>query len=287
MTIKINTIEEALEFKAQKKLVGQFEMPDEVYFSPKLEAISQSGLKFFSQSPAHYKASLIEPEETPALLFGKMFHAALLEPDIFAERYVSGKELGKLDLRTNADNAKLFAFKEKHAGKTIIQENEFDQLTAMQKVFWSHPYMENIMKDALTEQAFFWNDPETGVLCKMKIDILNPRLVLVSDLKSTIDASEFYKTAANNGLHIQNAFYIDHLRMILDLQAVLIFIVVEKSLPYGIRLCKLSTDDIKNGRILYKEYLKKYADCFYSDSWPCYPYDIQTVELPAWANRIN
>src|SRR5690606_16676979 len=64
--------------------------PAESYYRRRLDEASASGLKQMLRSPAHFKHWVEDPEadkETPTLTFGKAFHVATLEPDLFAKVY--------------------------------------------------------------------------------------------------------------------------------------------------------------------------------------------------------
>lgn len=281
--IKIETLEEAIELRDSNKLVGLFDMDDDIYHSHKLRAMNQSGLVKLVQSPAHYRAWTREPQkDTKALTFGRMFHKAILEPDKFKKEYISASGLGKLDLRKAVDKARLQEFKDQNPDKTIITKEDYDTLLGMQEAVYSHPYIDNLLSDGQAEISYFWKERETGVLCKARFDYLNPRLDLLLDPKTTEDASDFAKSAAQWNYHIQNAFYIDAVRNFADIRTVMIFIVVEKPIPHGVRLIKLSPDDIETGREVYKRCLRRFAECLSTNSWPNYKYDITEVELPRW-----
>jgi hypothetical protein len=280
----INTLEEALQLRDDNKLIGLYQMPDEVYHSHKLRAINQSGLKKMMQSPAHYKAWKKESQkETPALRFGKMFHMAILEPEKFKELYIPNT-LGKLDLRKTENKIKKQQFEEENAGKIIIEVDEHKALTGMQDSFYNHPYAKNLISNGHAELACFWKDADTGILCKCKLDYFTPQLDIVTDLKTTEDASQFAKSAAKYDYHFQNAWYLDAARNHFDISTQMIFIPIEKTLPHGLRLIKLSNDDISDGRDMYKRYLERFAECLSNDSWPCYDYELTEIELPRWKN---
>src|SRR6478609_9326519 len=67
--------------------------------------INASGLKRILRSPAHFQASLTEPEEpTESLEYGKLLHFIVLEPELFEARCVVQP---KFDLRTKVGKAGL------------------------------------------------------------------------------------------------------------------------------------------------------------------------------------
>lgn len=278
--VKINTLEEAIELRDKNKLLGQFFMPNDVYHSHELRAINSSGLKKFRQSPRHYKTWTNEPPKvTPALRMGTMIHEAILEPDVYKNKYTLGPDV---NLRTNAGKAEMEAFINANPGKEIITKEEKEKVDAIMEASQRHPYYESVFSNGFAELALFWEDEDTGVLCKAKLDYLKVLSKLLTDVKTTEDASEFDKSCANFDYHIPNAFYLDGCRIVLDLIPDFIYWVVEKTPPYGIRLLKLDGYSVGYGYEIYKKYIRQYADCLMLDKWPCYPYDVERVSLPAW-----
>ena len=66
------------------------DVPAEVYHQRRLDVASASGLQRMLRSPAHFREWVESPEadkETPALTFGRAFHMATLEPDVFERTY--------------------------------------------------------------------------------------------------------------------------------------------------------------------------------------------------------
>jgi hypothetical protein len=283
---KINNLDEAVSLRNENNLIGLFDMSDEIYFSPKLRAINQSGLLKMRQSPAHYKAHTEEErKETAALRFGKMFHCAILEPEKFRDMYVTLNE--PINARTKEGKQLLADFEAQNQGKIIIKIEEKEQLLNMQKAVYEHPYITKLLSGGYSELSCFWIDNITNVLCKCKFDYFNPQFDFIVDLKTTEDASEFSLSAAKYNYHVQNAFYIDGARNFLDINVTMLFIPVEKSKPHGVKICSISPYDIQNGREIYRHYLDKFSECLSTDNWPCYPQSTELIELPHWAYKMN
>jgi exodeoxyribonuclease VIII len=114
---------------------------------------------------------------------------------------------------------------------------------------------------------------------------------LIVDLKTAQDASPdaFARTAANFGYHAQAAYYLDGLRNLgyCDEQAVFLFVVVEKTPPFGVAVYALDDDAIEAGRAQYEDAWSTYRSCRASNNWPSYPgsQKIETLSLPRWAVR--
>ena len=64
-------------------------------------AISRSSLFQMSRSPAHFKYAMENKEtETDALRFGTMFHAFVLEPELFEKNYILVDKIDRRILKT-------------------------------------------------------------------------------------------------------------------------------------------------------------------------------------------
>jgi len=248
----------------------------------KIPAISQSGLARIARSPAHYIAYMNEQTEpTPAMIFGAAMHAAVFEAKEFAKRYAACPEGMRRDKRTKEYQEFLAA----NEGKTILTQEEFAKIDAIQASVGSHPEVSRILSAGAAEQAFLWKDPETGLKCKGRADWLRNDGVIV-DLKTCEDASfEGFqrKSLVPSRIHVQAAFYTDAMRVIGMPSPGFIVIAVEKEPPYAVALYVLDDATIEKGRELYRRDLAVYAECLKTDKWPSYPEQIQTLNLPHYA----
>lgn len=222
--------------------------------------ISRSALMEFKRSPYHYWYKYLNPDykpkaETPALLFGKAFHTLVLEPDKF-EGY--GNVL-------TAYQRKLFA--------------DLDPMVASLK---KNKLALQLIENAQIEKSLYWNDPDTGILCKCRPDILRPRLV--ADLKTAQDGSawSFSKAIYDYGYHIQAAMIQEALRRIKKIEVTAFwFIIVEKSAPYVVSTYKLDAASLKKGHEDFKALLQRYKSCLEKNDWPAYA--LQEISLPKYA----
>ena len=114
---------------------------------------------------------------------------------------------------------------------------------------------------------------------------------LIVDLKTAQDASPeaFARTAANFGYHAQAAYYLDGLRELgeCDEDAVFLFVVVEKTAPYGVAVYNLDEEALDAGRTVYQRAWQTMRQCRASNNFPGYSAsrNIETLSLPRWATR--
>ncbi len=259
--------------------------------------ISKSGLDLISQTPAHYYAHYLDPsrekdEPTPALKLGSAVHAAILEPELFANEYWAVddaaiiSEIGGAKPRATARYREWLLEKERqNAGKEMLTADQFKHCLRMRDAVWSHPGAAYLLNDGYREQSFFFTDPMTDAPCKIRPDFLNPSIRWITDVKTTEDASPaaFGRSFYNYRYHVQAAFILDGLAAIegAPWQGIA-FIAVEKNPPYAVAVYYATPEDIADGRVAYRGNLLTYMECKQRNQWPAYSTKIEPIMRPAW-----
>lgn len=260
-------------------------MPAEDYHAKVLGVASKSGLDRIDRSPMHYREWALsgEPEPTPAMRFGSMFHRFILEPDK-AAKMVQMPDFG--DCRYKDAKATKKAFEESLPDDAEkVSAADWITLRGMQLAIDSHPIARRLIVGGQAEVSAFSKDPETGIDCKCRMDYWIPdSLRVIVDLKTTADASpgEFAKSVANYRYHVQAAFYLDLMRSIGADPQNFVFVAVEKEPPYAVGVYTLDDAVIERGRTLYRRNMDTLAQCLLLDEWPAYGEDIKTLTLPPW-----
>jgi len=254
-------------------------------------AANHSSLRKMDQSPAHaHHAWTLGGPESTALRLGDATHAAVLEPDRFDAQYFQGptKEDGSPHRRgTNAWNEAL----EANEGKTALKPDEYQAAITMSQRIRAHSIAGPILKHANeiggNEVSYVWRDGETGVLCKARTDVYSRYLnySCLADLKSTGNASEwaFGKSCADYGYHTQARFYLDGLQALAPSDRRFLFLAVEKTAPWGIRVHELGPNEMEVAAIKLRSWLRQWATCLEKDSWPGYPTTIGMPVMPKYA----
>lgn len=203
-------------------------------------------------------------------------------------------ELAEL-LRANGVDVTLWSdvqaeWLENNQGRIILNQDQWDQIHGMRDSVMDHLSASALLRapgDA--EMSVYWNDPETGVLCRCRPDYWRHDNVVV-DLKTTEDASPegFARSIANWRYDVQAAFYTDGIKSATgrDVRA-FVFIAVEKKPPYAVGVYVLDSASLELGRAQYRADLYVYAECVEDESWPGYSNRIETIELPAWHANKN
>ena len=180
---------------------------------------------------------------------------------------------------------------------------EHEQVKAMAAAIRRHPVASALLNPerGKPEQSLFWQDPETGIWRRSRLDWLpdtgaRGRLI-VTDYKTAASASPdaFAKSVANYGYHQQDPWYRDAVCAVgLSDDPAFLFVVQEKEPPYLVTVAELEPDTVRLGRKLNRDAIEIYRDCTQAGIWPGYeaealragrPAGIEHISLPAWALR--
>ena len=245
----------------------------------KIDAINWSRLKAMRISPLQYWFETHNPrEDEPAFLrIGSAVHAHILEPDLFTSRFA--RFTGKA--RRGKEWA---AFKEEHAGKTILNAEEWDAAFGAAAAVLANRHAAKYLMAGLKEATFTWTDEDTGLKCKGRIDHAGTYLV---DLKTAARMNQriFASAAARLGYHSQLAFYSDGLAANdLPLKSDPIMIAVQSEMPHDVIVYRMPPHVIEAGRSEYRRLLAKLRECLDKNEWPgAAPDGPVDFQLPSWA----
>jgi hypothetical protein len=225
--------------------------------------LSNSFLSAFDYSPAH---AFLPKEPTEAMDSGTMFHEYLLEPQVFAEKYLASNFTDK---RTT-DYKRLVSI---YPDKIIISNDEIANLEKancnLSKTIFDFQTMAEIFENVQFEISCF--SDMLGFQCKGLFDILyeKNKNYVIFDLKKCQDALNFHKSIITYKYYRQAAWYMSLLSAhgIPREKIRFIFIAVEEQSPNGVILYELSPDYINYGdccNILsvenYSKWLNRGAD---------------------------
>ncbi len=266
-------------------VVPQFSVPskvtltnDEYHLHP---AIGSSSLKPMLKSPAHYKAYIDKPRApTKAMDLGTAIHQAILEPNRFeSEAVVMPKFEG-----TGSRAAKEEWLLENH-GKLILSLADLETIDGILGSIRKNKLVSKLLSSGAAEESYFWQDPDTGLVCKCRPDFLREGHIIV-DVKSTVDASfdGFPTQVARMKYHLSAAMYLDGVSAVLGQNFdQFIVLAIEKEPPYALNVHLLDQGTIDAGRLLYKRALKQLKECREKNSYPGYTEKVLTLSLPNWA----
>jgi hypothetical protein len=217
------------------------------------------------------------------MILGEAIHYAVLEPDAFIERYAA---MPKVDGRTKEGKAIKAEFEQANQGKAILSYDDYARCLAVSDAVAAHSKAWALLERAdMREVSGFWNDPLTGLFCKLRSDAVCSGISTMFDIKSTNDASrvEFERSIFQYGYHRQGAHYIDGMAVLghkIDHYAI---IAVEKQAPFAVAVYRLKNEVLQLGRKENIQLMELWKRCEDSGEWPGYPEQITDIGIPQWA----
>lgn len=264
------------------------------------DAASASRLKLLRRSAAHLKDYLDHGrEDTDAFRIGRAFHAAVLEPDTFADRWpVAARCSAITKTKSQCSNSGLSRTVEGQwvcgthggsAGGQFLKASEHADIILMRDGVLRHPRARKLFTGkGQNELSIVWDDAETGVRCKARIDRHHPTLTpggCIGDLKSTRDASarQFERSAYDTGIYMQGAMYLTGANANGLASEHFAVIACEKESPYCVAVFVLTPGALSAGEEQMKTLLRTYKQCKETDHWPGYAEAFQPLDLPHYA----
>lgn len=227
--------------------------------------------------------------DTRDLDFGRVAHARVLGRGTDVAVIVgTGKD--KNAWRTAADKAAVA--KAKAAGKTPIRWRDHQEIEQMAAALRAHATAGPLLaRSGRHEAVGVWQDPDTGVWCRLMADFLpdvpDGARVLIVDYKTTKDASpgEFAKSSANYGYDQQADWYSAGVAALdpRDEHPLFVLIAQEKTPPYLVTANYQSEQALDRGRHRNRGARALYRRCVDTGTWPGYPVDPVELHLPGWA----
>ncbi len=255
--------------------------------------VSNSSLQPAERSMLHYHARPII-EETPAMRLGTLCHLGRHEPSALFRKYVvmpdltggiltKGGELAKSPRSTAEYADRVAKWEEQNAGgKIVIPQSDLDAMTGMVAMLDQHPIAhEWFTAPGPVEVSIVWDDYETGIRCKGRIDKLVPGKQLVVDLKSVRDCLKFPSAIADRSYHRQGGMYTDGYATLTGELFGFGLVAVENEHPYGVMAAPLSAADVDLGREEYQTALRQIAAARKSNHWQGYESPAEW-SLPGW-----
>ncbi|MGV0109805.1 PD-(D/E)XK nuclease-like domain-containing protein [Arthrobacter sp. CP30] len=245
-------------------------------------SLSATGLKILAtQTPAHYRHRMDNPEHKGIFDVGTATHSLVLEDD-----HSKIRALDFADWRTKA------AREERDAayadGMVPLLKKDYLVVKAMRDSVAAHPVARLALTGGKAEQSLFWqHDTGAALRCRPdKLDLESPIGPIVADLKTaaSADPRKFGKTAFDLGYHQQDPHYRDGIHAVTGARPDFLFILVEKAPPYLVSVVELDAEAIDLGRAANLRAIHTYNHCRATETWPGYP-EADPISLPAWATR--
>ncbi|EBO9803757.1 exodeoxyribonuclease VIII [Salmonella enterica] len=276
---------------------GNFTVPDDIqpgiYYDTPNEAyhagpgVSKSQLDDIADTPAIYlwrKNAPVDTEKTKSLDTGTAFHCRVLEPEEFSKRFIIAPEFNR---RTSAGKEEEKTFLEECArtGRTVLTAEEGRKIELMYQSVMALPLGQWLVESAgYAESSVYWEDPETGILCRCRPDKIIPEFHWIMDVKTTADIQRFRTAYYDYRYHVQDAFYSDGYRAQFGEIPTFVFLVASTTAEcgrYPVEIFMMGEDAKLAGQREYRRNLQTLAECLNNDEWPA----IKTLSLPRWAKE--
>lgn len=263
---------------------GQYDITAEEYHADPVPggSLSSTGArKLLATCPAKYRWEQDHSSApTRAMEMGTAAHLAILGigPDLVridAENYRGKKAQTKRD-EARAD------------GAVPLLAGEFDRVLAMADALQRHPRAGELFAPGEAEQTFIWQDDETGVWCRCRVDWLSDPdadELRIVDYKTTTSAkpADLEQAIYRYAYHQQDPFYRDGIRAVLGREPEFTFVFQEKEPPYLVTVVELPMDAYQLGVARNRRARLIFAECQRTGIWPDYGHDTHFISLPPWA----
>ncbi|EED0027141.1 exodeoxyribonuclease VIII [Escherichia coli] len=249
--------------------------------------VSKSQLDDIADTPALYlwrKNAPVDTTKTKTLDLGTAFHCRVLEPEEFSNRFIVAPEFNR---RTNAgkEEEKAFLMECASTGKTVITAEEGRKIELMYQRVMALPLGQWLVESAgHAESSIYWEDPETGILCRCRPDKIIPEFHWIMDVKTTADIQRFKTAYYDYRYHVQDAFYSDGYEAQFGVLPTFVFLVASTTVEcgrYPVEIFMMGEEAKLAGQQEYHRNLRPLADCLNTDEWPA----IKTLSLPRWAKE--
>lgn len=255
--------------------------------------VSSSGLKHLIKSPKHFKKLYLEAESKPdtnAMRFGRIVHLALLEPNKFKEKVKAVPDFGDLRLVINREKKKEW-LAQLPQGVEFVSINEYEDLLQIIDSVLENKDALELIKDGIFECSGFFRDPETGLACKIRPDIMRHNLEILPDVKTSAfpDKEAFSREIWKYRYDISMAYYRLGIECITGIRPKVVrFIVVEKEPPFEVLIFEMDIGMVNRAETELRVLLNMLAKCIEKNHFPGRQGNSgpQVISFPVWTDSI-
>jgi len=249
--------------------------------------ISKSQLDDIAINPAVFqwrKVAPVDDEKTKALDMGTALHCLLLEPEEFDKRFIVAPEFNRRTSEGKA-NEKAFLKDCEDSGKTVMDAEQDRKLNLMRDSAMAYPPARWLLEaEGHQEASIYWNDSDTGELCRIRPDKFLTKQPVIVDVKKVADMSRFARHVEEFRYHVQDAYYRNGFLNHFGEYPMFVFLAVSESIEcgrYPVRVYQLNDEDVAVGHDLFRRDLSTYHECMQTGNWG----GIEELTRPYWAKR--
>lgn len=271
-----------------KKTPGIYKnVPFEEYLS--WDCFHKSMVSATLRSTAHLHAYIEEEKKSTKFMdFGSLVDCMLMEPDQFPLLFIEQPEeypSAKGDMKpwsNNANFCKDWNAEQADQGKTIYKASDYQRALKIVHSIGEHDTAAKWLQGAEYQVAIVWQDEETGIMCKGRLDAITPEMLI--DAKTTGNASpkEFKRTCNNFMYHVQDVMYSEGYKAVTGKELPFGFIVAESESPHCVACYNLGPESKETAKSMFRRAITRYKD--YLANGPVgYSTEQQEIEIPQYA----
>lgn len=232
----------------------------------KIEAVNNSSMNDWGKSPLH--ASIVNTiNPTQSLKIGRLVHCGKLEPQKLLENYVVMPSFERDEENVTKDNVKTVSkntlyykskvkqFNEANTDKEIVTQEDLQVMQSCLASLHQSERAKQYLENGRYELTVIWIDPDTGLKCKARLDCFQQPNNRITDLKTTLELSEFGKSIGKYQYDRQAAFYMDGANEAGLEVLEFCFVAVENNAPFDCSSAPLEPNAIDEGRAKYQRCL--------------------------------
>jgi hypothetical protein len=248
------------------------DIPPEQYHA--LPYLSSSFLKRFRKNPA---SALLPDEDKACYALGGASHAYSLEGE---SAFLAGFAVAPsgINRRTTAGKEEWARFETANASKTILTPEQATAVFGIDKSLKSHPLASKLLNHGNPELTLIWDDHETGLRMKARID-LDPECRALIDYKTSADVGKFDRQIVTLNYDIQGGHYSIGATECNVEHDVFIFVAAETSEPYPVRCGFLAAEWMQWARDETRRLYRLVAECKAKNHFPNYEIPIHVASL--------
>lgn len=211
-----------------------------------------------------------------ALDFGTVAHSILLEGDETGIALMPFDDYRTKAAREARDTATA-------QGLIPLKHTEYEQIMRVVDAVRAHPVAGDLLTGHTAEQTIIHQDPDTGVMVKVRPDARTPGII--TDLKTTaiVDPRKFSREVIpDRGYQVSAALYTDVVREVLGEDCEFFIIAVDKPTDRDttprVVVIRMGDAYLEDGRRRYRHALNLYRHGLATGEWP----STYTAEPPTW-----
>jgi hypothetical protein len=237
------------------------------------------GHTLLSQSPAHAKAALEQPDEPSTVMdLGAVAHELWLMGEA-SVCVISAPDWRTKVAKQARDAARL-------AGEIPVLTHQWEAVRTMvaagiEQVAKCEPPIP--FTNGIPERSIFWN--EAGVECRATPDWLSRDYRLIEDLKTVSTSAHpavFSRTLWDKGYHLQSALYRRAVKRVYGVDADFRFVVIETEPPHALSVVALDPEATEFADQQLDTALAIWKRCLEAGEFPGYPTRACYAEAPAY-----